>query len=90
MIAAPLNPLVGHISKSYDAILTCFDFNYAGTDGPYALFTVGDKKLRIPVHMTSDELREIISVRRCRLTINVHLPHRDADLPGAGDKSDVK
>lgn len=57
--------------KSYDAIATCFDFNNGGDDGPYALFSIGDKNMRVVVHMTADELRAIIGAGRCKLTIKI-------------------
>jgi hypothetical protein len=59
------------MKKKYAAVATCFDFNEGGNDGPYALFSVGDKNMRVVVHMTADELRAVIGMGRCMLTIQI-------------------
>jgi hypothetical protein len=69
------------MKKKYDAIATCFDFNDNGNDGPYALFSVGDKNMRVVVHMSAEELRAVIGMGRCTLMIQIE----QLDQPNAKD-----
>jgi diphthamide synthase (EF-2-diphthine--ammonia ligase) len=63
--------------KSHDAVATCFDFD-GGKDGPYAMFHIGDKNMRVVVHMTADELRAVLNMRKCKLTIQIEAIEQDA------------
>jgi hypothetical protein len=58
------------MKKEYNAVATCFDFNDGGNDGPYALFSIGDKNMRVVVHMTREELKTV-TAGPVRLTIEI-------------------